>query len=208
MGTPGTNADAHAQDNLHNPEVHHEHSDINVRAILGFVIVLAVTAAVVQVAMYGLFKVFDRMEVASDPTVSPLNRPVAVVPPDPRLQTTPWQDLKAFRATEEQALHSYGWVDRNAGVVSLPIDRAKELLLERGLPTRSGAGDPTEGTHVASTGESNSGRMIPAGQPDTSSGQGQETSGGAGQTATGGIAGQPGQAAAAQPTAKKPGGGE
>jgi hypothetical protein len=207
MGTPGTNADAHAQDNLHNPEVHHEHSDINVRAILWFVIVLATTAAVVHVAMYGLFKVFDRMEAANDPSI-PLGRPIAVAPPDPRLQTTPWQDLKAFRATEDQALHSYGWVGRNAGVVSLPIDRAKELLLERGLPTRSGAGDPTEGTHVASTGESNSGRMIPAGQPDASSGQGQDTSGGAGETATGGIAGQPGNAPAGQPTtAKKPGGG-
>ena len=41
---------------------------------------------------------------------------------------------------EEQTLHSYGWVDQPAGVVRIPIDRAMELLAQRGLPTRPQAG--------------------------------------------------------------------
>ena len=41
---------------------------------------------------------------------------------------------------EEQTLHSYGWVDQQAGVVRIPIDRAMELLAQRGLPTRPQAG--------------------------------------------------------------------
>ena len=41
---------------------------------------------------------------------------------------------------EEQTLNSYGWVDQQAGVVRIPIDRAMDLLAQRGLPTRPQAG--------------------------------------------------------------------
>ena len=51
-------------------------------------------------------------------------------------------NLQKFREEEEHLLTSYGWVDQNAGVVRLPIDRAKALLLERGLPVREGAPAP------------------------------------------------------------------
>ncbi len=59
--------------------------------------------------------------------------------PEPRLQVAPQVDLVAFRTKEETELGSYGWVDRKAGVVRLPIDRAIDLLAQRGLPVR---GDP------------------------------------------------------------------
>jgi len=59
--------------------------------------------------------------------------------PEPRLQIAPQLDLAAMRTREEAELHSYGWVDRQAGVVRLPIDRAMELMAQRGLPVR---GDP------------------------------------------------------------------
>ena len=41
-----------------------------------------------------------------------------------------------FRAHEHEVLTTYGWTDKNAGVVRIPIERAKDLLLERGLPVR------------------------------------------------------------------------
>jgi hypothetical protein len=58
------------------------------------------------------------------------------VPPEPRLQTNPRQDLADLRAKEDETLNSYGWVDRNAGVVRIPIDEAITLTLQRGLPAR------------------------------------------------------------------------
>ncbi len=64
------------------------------------------------------------------------------VPPEPRLQTDPLRDLHALRAAEAAALDSYGWVDRSAGIVHIPIDRAIELLAQRGLPARPPAGEP------------------------------------------------------------------
>lgn len=55
----------------------------------------------------------------------------------PHLQLTPPEDLQKFRAREESELNSYGWIDRTAGVVRIPIARAMELVLERGLPVRT-----------------------------------------------------------------------
>ena len=57
-------------------------------------------------------------------------------PPEPRLEVVLDQVLQEVRADESAFLHSYGWVDRQAGVVRIPIDRALTLLLERGLPAR------------------------------------------------------------------------
>ena len=50
------------------------------------------------------------------------------VPPEPRLQVTPSQDLDAIRKAEIDRLSSYGWVDRKAGVVHIPIERAIDLV--------------------------------------------------------------------------------
>jgi hypothetical protein len=55
-------------------------------------------------------------------------------PPGPRLQTSARADLARFRAHEEQTLNSYGWIDRNKGLVRIPIERAMNLLAQRGLP--------------------------------------------------------------------------
>jgi hypothetical protein len=41
---------------------------------------------------------------------------------------------------EVQRLNSYGWVDQQAGIARIPIDRAMALLAQRGLPTRPQAG--------------------------------------------------------------------
>lgn len=57
--------------------------------------------------------------------------------PRPNLQVNPRDELLALEARDDAVLHSYGWVDREAGVVRIPIERAMELVAERGLPTRS-----------------------------------------------------------------------
>ena len=44
--------------------------------------------------------------------------------------------LRQLRAMEEANLTTYGWADRKNGIVHIPIDRAIDLILQRGLPTR------------------------------------------------------------------------
>ena len=121
-----------------NPDVHHETSDVNIRAILGFGAALFAVAVAVHVLIYGLFGYFDSREGVQRPVEYPLAASQeGRQPPEPRLQTDPRQDLADMRAKEDEQLQSYGWVDRNAGVVRIPIDEAIKLTLERGLPART-----------------------------------------------------------------------
>ena len=53
--------------------------------------------------------------------------------PAPRLQVDPAAELETFRRAEDARLSSYGWIDRQQGIVQLPIGRAIELTAERGL---------------------------------------------------------------------------
>jgi hypothetical protein len=138
----------HSAENIENPDVLHETSDVNVRGIFGFGIGLAVGTALVALLLFGAFSVMvERFTPAPAVTSSPLTRSRPVVPeskqhaetafPEPRLQPDAAEDLVKFREAEHHRLHSYGWVDQNAGIVHIPIERAKELTLERGLPVRT-----------------------------------------------------------------------
>jgi hypothetical protein len=123
-----------------NVEAHHEESDVNILAIFGFGAGLIAVAVVVHVAILLLFNFFDSRAKQQGAATYPLAAAQQEErrPPEPRLQTEPREDLAALRAREDETLRSYGWVDRNAGVVRIPIDRAMELTLQRGLPARQG----------------------------------------------------------------------
>jgi hypothetical protein len=58
-------------------------------------------------------------------------------PPQPRLQTDARGELDRLRASEREQLDGYGWVDRDAGTVHIPIDKAIGLLVQR-----RGSGQP------------------------------------------------------------------
>jgi hypothetical protein len=120
-----------------NPEVHHEESDVNIRAIFGFGGGLMAVAFVVLLLIYVLFGFFDGRERLTGPAEYPLAAEANKEPPEPRLQTNPREDLAEMRAREDEILTTYGWVDKNAGVVRIPIEVAMKLVLERGLPARS-----------------------------------------------------------------------
>jgi hypothetical protein len=55
-------------------------------------------------------------------------------PPEPRLQIRPQADLEQVRANETAQLNGTGWIDRDRQVAHIPIDRAIDLLAQRGLP--------------------------------------------------------------------------
>jgi hypothetical protein len=121
-----------------NVEVRHEESDVDIRAIFGFGAALVVVAIVVHVAIWGLYRFFDSRASQQVAATYPLAVGQGDRRPEPRLQEHPREDLAELRAREEQILTTYGVVDQNAGVYRIPIDRAMELTLERGLPARQG----------------------------------------------------------------------
>ena len=121
------------------PAARHEESDVNVRGVLGFAAGLLVTAVLIQFMVWLLFVYFSGREAARVVPEYPLAAGEQTrVPPEPRLQTNPREDMRALRAREDAVLNSYGWVDKTAGVVRIPIDEAIKLTVQRGLPVRQG----------------------------------------------------------------------
>jgi hypothetical protein len=63
---------------------------------------------------------------------------IPIATPAPRLQSNPAGDYQKLRGEQEALLHTYGWADKKSGLVRIPIERAMELIAERGLPARGG----------------------------------------------------------------------
>ena len=124
--------------------------DENVRGILRFGFWMIVAAVVIYAVLWGMFNYFDRQAAAADPAQNPLlageKRPVSPVArfPQPQLQSNAAAELEKARAREDERLSSYGWVDREAGVVHMPIERAVQMVAERGVPVWPGAPPPAQ----------------------------------------------------------------
>ncbi len=110
-------------------------SEIGIRAIFGVLAGLALLVALSFGAMFGFSAFLKSRSIARDPEPLPVaeaNQPR----PRPRaaLQADPTADMSNFAKEEETVLTSYGWIDRSAGVVRIPVDRAIDIVAERGLP--------------------------------------------------------------------------
>ena len=114
----------------------HETGDVSLRPVVLGGLGLIVALAVVGLAGAGYFVHLERQQARESPPASPLSERRA--PPVPRLQPDPAGDMRALRAWERGVLESYGWVDRDAGRVRIPIDRAIDLLTERAAGRGSG----------------------------------------------------------------------
>jgi hypothetical protein len=125
-----------ASHEIQNNTVGHDQDRVPVGAITKFALALVALMIVTLTGLALLFRLWTARESA-----------VSILPglshtqelPRPRLQTSPRMDLDQFRQSEDKMLNSYGWVDRDAGTVRIPIDRAMELLVQRGVPFRKEA---------------------------------------------------------------------
>jgi hypothetical protein len=116
-----------------------EGDGVSYRGIVWFAVILAATTIFCQLLVWGMFEFMDYREVNAEQPRSPLATPTGALPPGPVLLTNEPANLDAFQRREDLKLSTYGWTDEAAGVVRIPIDRAKALLLERGLPVQPAA---------------------------------------------------------------------
>lgn len=145
-----------------------ERKDISVPAVVYFLIGLAVAIFVAYFLVAGIYSYLTHRFEAQQPTVSPLvaNAPVDTrkIPdayktdsesadyekylqknfPEPQLETNESTELNKIRLQEEEKLATYDYVDKDAGTVRIPIDRAMDLLVQRGLPVRQQAGEESK----------------------------------------------------------------
>ena len=146
----GHHHDDHLYDqaDLQNEDVAHEHSDVNVRAIIASCVGMFAVVGVCAVIVLVMFNLLENQAASNDPITSPLALPAGQLPPEPRLLTDEPQNLQLFRRSLTERLKG--------------IDEGKRQFLQNSLPVRADApGDPWMGTHSPARGESSSGRAIP-----------------------------------------------
>lgn len=119
------------------PSARHEDRDVNLRAIAYFLLALFLLAIAGHTGLYALFKVLIERDAQSDPPLSPLQVEAPRLPPPPRLQSYPEQDLRMLRAREDAILDGYG--KSPDGSIHIPIAEAIKLTAQRGLPVRPNA---------------------------------------------------------------------
>ena len=117
----------------------HETRDAGVRPIVLNGAGLAVMIVIVGLIVYGTFQYLAR-----HPAISPQSNPMSAgdsqIPPEQRIEDHPAIAIEQLHTQEDKTLSTYGWTDRKAGAVRIPIDRAMELQLGRGFPTRKEQG--------------------------------------------------------------------
>jgi hypothetical protein len=138
-----------------------ERQDLSAHGIIAFLMSLVVGGVLVYFVIWGLYHFLDARQRSRQTQVSPLVKQVEtdtrIVSPDeikkfpqPRLERNERTEIRDFRLQEEQTLNSYGWLDQKAGLVRIPIERAMQLIAQRGLPTTPKAGTaPPSAVNVA-----------------------------------------------------------
>jgi hypothetical protein len=126
---------AHSAEEPRNPHVHHEPGDVNAHVLTKFGLTMGGLIIVFLFGLWGLFQYFVKHEAELALPASPSALVNAQKqPPLPRLQPYPQRDMRELRANEDRLLHQYAWVDPDKGIVKIPIDRAMDLIAQRGLP--------------------------------------------------------------------------
>ncbi len=121
----------------------YELRDVNVWYVMAFAAALGLMVVGVLPLMDWTFARLEQSAESRDVPLSPLAN--GQEPPPPRLQSKPSASLEAFRRREQKELTSYRWIDKQQGVVQIPVDRAMQLLLDRGLPEPEAPKEPAQG---------------------------------------------------------------
>ena len=140
------------------PGAKYEHTDIDPAIGYKFGLWLAISMLISVGIVYGTFQFFESQERSASALAQ--KYPLAVgqhkEPPTPHLQNQPFKDIYTLRQGETEKLGSYGWVDKEGGIARIPIDRAIEVMLEKGFPARAEGGNALN----VVTQDSSSGRTV------------------------------------------------
>jgi hypothetical protein len=118
------------------PTAKHEKRDVYAPGVLLFLVIIAFGALVVHAGIWGWLRSLKDPR-AGDPAINQRLQTASwprTAQNPPRLQVAPSKDWRTYRAEQERQLKSYGWMDRTAEVVRIPIEEAINRIVDYGLP--------------------------------------------------------------------------
>ena len=139
----------------------YEGTDLKVSGVVVFLVALGIFVVITAVLCVGIGKVINSQLAKADGPTTKWNHPVDVkglgnlatnpelqskfaqlanTYPTPRLQTDDgYDEIYVMHQKEDLLLDNYTWVDQQQGTVRIPIERAMELIAQRGLPVAQAA---------------------------------------------------------------------
>ncbi len=120
-----------------------EERDVSIRGLAKFGVALVALGVVANLLVWGMFHQFNKSAQRSRSPSPPMFKGNQL-PPEPRLQGAPGhqtsapEDLHEMQKREDEILGSYGWVDQPNGIVHIPIQDAKKLILKKGTASDVG----------------------------------------------------------------------
>jgi hypothetical protein len=124
----------HESSELRDPETHFESKDIDHNKVLLTGAGLLIVVWAIVGLLYFYFAYLSRYRAGVSPPPLVISRTGNQLPPKPRLQPSPSDDLHELRAREDNLLNHYQWIDRSKKIIGIPIERAIELTAQRGIP--------------------------------------------------------------------------
>lgn len=109
--------------------------EIHIPSVIWVTVSIAAVTALFFAVSWGLILYFtgERTAKATPPIPVAAEHDERRLPSGPRLQASPEAELNELRREMHEEVHGYGWVDEAAGIVHIPVERAMDLVLEKGL---------------------------------------------------------------------------
>ncbi len=117
-----------------NPDVKYESADANAKW-LGFIgLGIIIAAIILPFLLWGLYGYFEQTAAKGSPIPEAVSKKRFDTAQSPPLEPHPVENYERFRQVENEKLNDYGWVDKQNGVVHIPIEQAMQMLVNKGLP--------------------------------------------------------------------------
>lgn len=116
----------------------HETRDANFKSVLlsgAALFGLMVVGLLFSLALYIFFQKETAQPGAHPSTFTQPQE--STMPAKPRVQPDPHASLLTLRKAEDSVLTSYGWIGNDSTMVRVPIDRAMDMLVNKGLPVQT-----------------------------------------------------------------------
>lgn len=125
--------DPHKTTDHTDEEFGHEEDTVNVTAVVRVGMILTAIVVLGMVIVGGIMSAMGTAQRDAEVPQPDISLPVESTAPElnPHQSAT----LKQQLAREKAWLDSYGWIDRQAGIVHIPIERSMDLIARNGLPS-------------------------------------------------------------------------
>ncbi|HST11397.1 MAG TPA: hypothetical protein VLL05_13555, partial [Terriglobales bacterium] len=134
----------------HNADTGFEQEDLSPQGVFYFMGGLAVLGVAIYFILAGMYRYLDNYDRTHQPPANPMAATTGVDPqtmtypqiqsqvqktfPKPVLENSEQMQFVEELEKQNEVLGSYDWIDQERGVVRIPIDRAMDLVAQRGLP--------------------------------------------------------------------------